>query len=92
MKITSKSPVPSTAALVVSANVGAGKSLYHKLFEEVMGMLFYATASLDLEIFHSVEEGDPNFTNTQESIDVMMLSGVLNTEEKKGRKFKRRQM
>ena len=50
LRINANSLVPSTAALVISAKVGAGKSLYHKLLEEVMGMVCNSTAVLDREI------------------------------------------
>ena len=82
MRINANSLVPSTAALVVSASVGAGKNLYHTLFEDVITMLATATASLDRQIFDSVQMAEESVMQTQESVD-MMISGLGEKSKKK---------
>ena len=53
LRINANTLVPSTSALVVSAKVGSGKSIYHKLLEDVVGLLREGTAVLDKQIFES---------------------------------------
>ena len=77
---------------MISAPVGAGKSLYHKLFEELLGMVCNATAILNRQIFHEVTE-KVNDNNLEETTDVsMMLSGIIGNKAKQVRKFRPRHM
>ena len=50
MRVNANTLVPSTSALIISAVVGSGKSLYHSLFEEIIGMMRKSTEVLDKQI------------------------------------------
>ena len=50
LRINANTLVPSTSALVITGTVGAGKSIYHKLFEQVVGLMTEATNELDKQI------------------------------------------
>ena len=93
MRVNANTLVPSTSALVVSATVGSGKSLYHGLFEEVIVLLRKSTELLDKQIhdYNVVEEN--NGDGMEESHDlVQMLSGMQGDNSKKQIRFKSRNM
>ena len=93
LRVNANTLVPSTSALVISAVVGSGKSLYHSLFEEVIGMMRKATEVLDKQI-HAKIVVDENEEETipEQSDLVQMLSGRSDEKKKKANIFKARQM
>ena len=91
MRINSNTFVPSTVALVISANVGSGKSIYHELFEDVVILLRDGTAVLEKQVYDShqdLEELNPNFSQAEDIS--LMLS--MSQRSKKKKRFKKRHM
>ena len=93
LRVNANTLVPSTSALVISAVVGSGKSLYHSLFEEVIGMMRKATEVLDKQIHDKivVDENEEESIVEQSNL-VQMLSGRSDEKKKKANIFKARQM
>ena len=92
MGVNANTLVPSTSALVVSAVVGSGKSLYHDLFKEVIVLLRESTEFLDKQIHKCIVE-ENNGDGMEESHDlVQMLSGMQGDNSKKQICFKSRNM
>ena len=92
LRINANTLVPSTVALVVSALVGSGKSLYHTLFDEVIGLLREATKVLDKQIHDSKDVDEEKDGIHVDSNDLSrMLSGVMDEKSRK-QSFRCRQM
>jgi len=91
MRVNANSMVPSTSALMVSALVGSGKSLYHKLFEDIITLMREATEVLDKQIYESKKSEEENSDRVESNDFFQMLSG-LNEVKSKNNKFKFRQM
>ena len=72
MRVNANTFVPSTAALVISAMVGCGKSIYHKLLVDTMGMLREGTAVLDKQLHDCRYPGDVNNDCLNDSEDISM--------------------
>ena len=88
MGVNANTLVPSTSALVVSAIVGSGKSLYHDLFHDVIKLLRESTELLDKKIHECNEVEDDNGDGMEESHDlVQMFSGQDGANSKKQKRW-----
>ena len=81
MRVNANTLVPSTAALVVSALVGSGKSLYHSIFTDVIGMVREATEVLDRQIHDTKNSQEDRGDRGVESNNLVQMLSGLNDEK-----------
>ena len=93
LRINANTLVPSTSALVITGTVGAGKSIYHKLFEQVVGLMTEATNELDKQIHDARLEHKDNVEEINESTNLsQLISGVMDGKGKTSQRFKSRKL
>ena len=79
--------------MVITGTVGAGKSIYHKLFEQVVGLMTEATNELDKQIHDARLEHKDNVERMNESTNLsQLISGVKDGKGQNSQRFKSRKL